>query len=64
MFMGVLKGLFHSGFRYLSQMADKFTDAKVMKVPKFVMPATNSMFPSRTKEAAKAQKRQLKPLLL
>ena len=53
MVTGVLKGLLHSGFRYLNQMADKFTGAKVMKVPKFVMPATNSMLPNRTKEAAK-----------
>ena len=51
--MGVLKGLFHSGFRYLSQMADKLTDANTMNVPKFVISATSSMLPSRTKKQGK-----------
>ncbi len=50
---GVLKGLFHSGFRYLSQIAEKFTEANITKVPKFVISATNLMLLSRTKEADK-----------
>lgn len=51
--IGVLNGLRISGFLYLSQMAEKFTNAKMVNVPKFVISATNPMFPIKTKTHGK-----------
>lgn len=53
MVIGVLKGLLHSGFRYLNQMTEKFTTAKIVNVPKLVISATTPMLPTRTKKQGK-----------
>ena len=53
MVIGVLKGLFQSGFPYLSQMTERFTVAKMMKVPRFVISATSPMLPIRTTKQGK-----------
>ena len=51
--IGVLKGRCISGFRYLNQIAEKFTNAKITNVPKFVISATNPMLPKITKRQDK-----------
>jgi len=50
MVRGILKGRFQSGFLILSQIAERFTDAKTIKVPKLVISATTPKSPIRTKK--------------
>ena len=50
---GVLKRPFKLGLRYLRRITERFTEAKMMNVPKFVISATNSMLPKNTKRLDK-----------
>ena len=46
---GTLNGLSSLGLLYLNHINEKFTDAKIAKAAKFVMPAINRMSPSVVK---------------
>ena len=50
---GVLKRPFKLGLWYRRRMTERFTDAKMMNVPKFVISATKSMLPKNTKRLDK-----------
>ncbi len=50
---GVLKGRSRSGILILNQIADKFTEINVIKVPRLVISATRPRFSTRTKRDAR-----------
>ena len=59
MLRGTLKGLFSPGSLYLSQISERLTNANVMKTPRLVMFATNSMSPKKMKGNEEVKKQNM-----